>query len=188
MAGVSGVMVAMLAMAEGFQRTYATSGRADRVVVISTGENFEGSSNIARDQAALMLRAPGIRRLADGAPAASLERYAVASLPMKKNGAAGNIVVRGVGPQVLEVRPEVRLVQGRMFTPGLREVVVGRGAHDQFSGLEIGTQVQLDEAVWTVVGVFEAAGGAAESEAWGDAEVVMSAFSLTSFSSMTAVL
>jgi putative ABC transport system permease protein len=188
MAGVSGVMVAMLAMAEGFQKTYASSGRADRIVVIGSGENFEGSSSISRDQAALLLAAPGIRRLADGAPAASLERYAVAALAMKKGGVDGNVVVRGVGPRVLEVRPEVRITAGRAFTPGLRELVVGRGARDQFVGLEVGATVELAEASWTVVGAFEAAGSALESEAWGDAEVVMAAFNLTSYSSMTAAL
>ena len=187
MAGVTAVMVSMLAMAAGFERTYATSGRADRVVVIANSENFEGSSNIARDQGAVMQDAPGIRRLVDGTPAASLERYAVASQPMQ-GGGVGNIVVRGVGPRALEVRPEVRLVAGRMFEPGLREVVVGRGAQAQFVGLTPGATVTLDDHSWTVVGVFEASGSALESEAWGDVEVVMSAFGLTSYSSMTALL
>lgn len=188
MTGVSGVMVAMLAMAEGFQKTYANSGHPDRIVVIGNGENFEGSSNITRDQAAVLLGAPGLRRLPDGAPAASLERYAVSALPMKKGGADGNIVVRGVGPQAQAVRPEVRLVAGRWFTPGLREVVVGRGARDQFVGLEVGATVTLADTAWTVAGVVEAGGSAVESEAWGDVEVVMAAFSLTSYSSMVAAL
>jgi putative ABC transport system permease protein len=187
MAGVTAVMVSMLAMAEGFQRTYATSGRPDRVVVIGSGENFEGSSSIARDQAAVLLDTPGLRRLADGAPAASLERYAVSALAMR-SGANGNVVVRGVGPRALEVRPEVRLVAGRWFAPGLRELVVGRGAADQFTGLAPGATVTLSEVAWTVTGVFEAGGSALESEAWGDAEVVMTAFNLTSYSSMTALL
>jgi putative ABC transport system permease protein len=188
MTGVSGVMVAMLAMAEGFQKTYASSGRADRIVVIGSGENFEGSSTISREQAALLLAAPGLRKLADSAPAASLERYAVSSLPMKKGGADGNIVVRGVGPHASAIRPEVRLVAGRWFTAGLREVVVGRGARDQFVGLEVGATVTLADTMWTVVGVVEAGGSAVESEAWGDVEVVMAAFNLTAYSSMVAAL
>lgn len=187
MAGVTGVMVSMLAMAEGFQRTYANSGRADRVVVIGNAENFEGSSNISRAQAAVLPDLPGIRRLADGSPAASIERYAVTGLPMK-GGAAGNLVVRGVGPRALDVRPEVRLVAGRWFKPGLRELVVGRGAANQFVGLAPGASITVDEGTWTVVGVFEAGGGAIESEAWGDVEVVMAAFGLTSYSSMIALL
>jgi putative ABC transport system permease protein len=105
-----------------------------------------------------------------------------------RGGADANIVVRGVGPRVLEVRPEVRLVSGRMFEPGLRELVVGRGAQDQFVDLAPGATVALADATWTVVGVFEAGGGALESEAWGDAEVVMTAFGLTGYSSMIALL
>ena len=188
MTGVTGVMVSMLAMAEGFRQTYANSGRADRIVVLAAGETFEGSSTIARDQAAVLLAMPGIRRLPDGSPAASLERYAVAGLPMKKDGNESNIVVRGVGARVLQVRPEIRLVAGRMFESGLRELIVGRGARDQFAGLEPGATVVLSDVAWTVVGVFEAGGSAAESEAWGDVEIVMGAFNLTSYSSMTAVL
>jgi putative ABC transport system permease protein len=187
MAGVTAVMVSMLAMAEGFQRTYAASGRPDRIVVIGSGENFEGSSSIARDQAAVLLDTPGLRRLADGAPAASLERYAVGALAMR-SGADGNVVVRGVGPRAREVRPEVRLVAGRWFAPGLRELVVGRGAANQFAGLEPGASVTISDVTWTVTGVFAAGGSALESEAWGDAEVVMAAFGLTSYSSMTALL
>jgi putative ABC transport system permease protein len=187
MAGVTAVMVSMLAMAEGFQRTYASSGRADRIVVIGSGENFEGSSSIMRDQAAVLQDLPGVRRLADGAAAVSLERYAVSGLPMV-SGRDGNIVVRGVGPRVLDVRPEVHLVAGRMFEPGLRELVVGRGAADQFTGLAPGGSVMLGDVEWRVVGVFAAGGGALESEAWSDAEVVMAAFNLTSYSSMIALL
>ena len=187
MAGVTAVMVSMLAMAEGFRKTYAETGRTDRAVVLSSGEVFEGSSSIARDQAALLRDAPGVRRLPDGRPAVSLERYAVAGATMRKGG-EGNVVVRGVGPQVLEVRPEVRITAGRMFTPGLRELIVGRGAASQFEGLEPGRTVTVSDAQWAVVGTFEAGGGALESEAWGDAEVVMGAFDLAQYSSMTALL
>jgi putative ABC transport system permease protein len=187
MTGVAAVMVSMLAMAEGFRKTYASSGRADRIIVLGSGETFEGSSSITRGQAALLLDTPGIRRGADGQPLASLERYAVAALPMK-GGADGNVVVRGVGSRALEVRHEVRLLEGRLFRPGLRELIVGRGMYEQFAGLAVGTEVMLDEARWTVVGVFEAGGSAIESEAWGDVDVVMAAFDLTSYSSMTALL
>lgn len=187
MAGVAAVMVSMLAMADGFRRTYAASGRADRAVVLASGESFEGASSIARDQAALLRDAPGIRRLADGEPALSLERYAVSGLRLR-DGADGNLVVRGVGPRVLDVRPEVRITAGRAFQPGLRELIVGRGALHQFEGLAPGATVTLSDATWTVVGTFESGGSAFESEAWGDVEVVMGAFDLTQYSSMTALL
>ena len=187
MAGVSAVMVSMLAMAEGFAKTYAASGRADRAVVLATGESFEGASSITRDQAAVLADLPGVRRLADGRPALSLERYAVAGAPMR-SGAEGNLVVRGVGPAVLEVRPEVRLVEGRRFQPGLRELIVGRAAQAQFPALVPGASVTLADATWAIVGTFEAGGAAFESEAWGDVESVMAAFDLTQYSSLTALL
>ena len=187
MAGVTAVMVGMLAMADGFRRTYAVSGHADRAIVLASGETFEGASSIAREQAPLLLDAPGLRRLADGQPAVSLERYAVAGTPMN-SGADGNLVVRGVGSHVLEVRPEVRVTEGRWFQPGLRELVVGRGARAQFAGLALGATVVLDDAAWTVVGAFEAGGSAFESEAWGDVNTVMTAFEVTQYSSMVALL
>lgn len=187
MAGVTAVMVGMLAMADGFRKTYAASGRADRAIVLASGETFEGASSIGRGQAPLLLDAPGLRHLADGQPAASLERYAVAGTPMK-GGIDGNLVVRGVGPHVLELRPEVRVTEGRLFQPGLRELIVGRGAQAQFAGLGLGATVVLDDAAWTVVGVFEASGSAFESEAWGDVDTVMAAFEVTQYSSMVALL
>jgi putative ABC transport system permease protein len=187
MTGVSAVMVSMLAMAEGFRKTYATSGRADRAVVLATGESFEGASSITRDQAAVLRDAPGIRRLPDGQPAVSLERYAVNGLALL-NGADGNLVVRGVGPHVLDVRPEVRITAGRVFQPGLRELLVGRGALHQFAGLAPGASVTLADVTWTVVGTVESGGSAFESEAWGDVDVVMGAFGLAQYSSLTALL
>lgn len=187
MAGVTAVMVGMLAMADGFRKTYAASGRADRAIVLASGETFEGASSIGRGQAPLLLDAPGLRHLADGQPAASLERYAVAGTPMK-GGIDGNLVVRGVGPHVLELRPEVRITEGRLFQPGLRELIVGRGAQAQFAGLGLGATVVLDDAAWTVVGAFEAGGSAFESEAWGDVDTVMAAFEVTQYSSMVALL
>jgi putative ABC transport system permease protein len=187
MAGVTAVMVGMLAMADGFRQTYAASGRADRAIVLASSETFEGASSIGRGQAPLLLDAPGLRRFADGQPAASLERYAVAGTPMR-SGADGNLVVRGVGPQVLAVRPEVRVTEGRLFRQGLRELIVGRGAQAQFAGLAPGATVVLDDATWTVVGTFAAGGSAFESEAWGDVETVMAAFEVTQYSSMVALL
>lgn len=192
LAGVSGVMVSMLAMAEGFEKTFSRAGRADRVVVLSTGETYESGSSISREQAPLLLNAPGLARLADGKPAASIERYTTSPLPLREEngraGADGNLILRGVGERVLQVRPEVRIREGRMFTSGLRELVIGRAVKGQFFGVELGREVSLSGVVWTVVGVFESGGNALESEVWGDVEVVMSAYNQPSYSSLTALL
>lgn len=188
LAGVSGVMVSMLAMAEGFEKTFSSAGRSDRLVVLSTGENYESGSSISREQAQLLLSTPGLARGPDGKPRASLERYTISALPMRNRGEDGNLIVRGVGASVMAVRPEVTLTAGRMFTSGLRELIVGRSAQRQFAGLELGREVNLSGVVWTVVGVFESHGNALESEAWGDVEAVMPAYNQGSYSSLTALM
>jgi putative ABC transport system permease protein len=188
LAGVSGVMTSMLAMAEGLEETYRRAGRADRVVVMTTGETNDGSSAITRDQLPALLNAPGLARLADGIPAASVERYTTSTLPRAKNGEDGNLIFRGVSPTVLEVRPEVRVAEGRLFSPGLREVVVGRSVLRQFRGVALGQALSLSGVTWTVVGVFEAGGTALESEAWADVEAVMSAYNQAAYSAVLARL
>jgi putative ABC transport system permease protein len=186
-AGVSGVMVSMLAMAEGFERTYRRAGAPDRAVVLSTGETSEAASAITRAQLPLVLAAPGLARGADGRPLASVERYTTSTLPLREGGADGSLVLRGVGPGVAEVRDEVRLRAGRWFTPGLRELVAGSGAAAQFP-LDLGAQPSLSGESWTVVGIFDGGGTALDSETWADVEAVMDAYRMPAYSSVTARL
>jgi putative ABC transport system permease protein len=188
LAGVSGVMTSMLAMAEGLEQTYRRAGRADRVIVMTTGETNDGSSSIARDQLPAVFDAPGLVRRADGTPAASVERYTTSTLPLAKSGEDGNVIFRGVSAAVLEVRPEVRIAEGRLFKPGLREVIVGRSVQRQFRGVEVGNEVSLSGVSWTVVGIFASDGSALESEAWGDVEAVMSAYNQVAYSAVLAQL
>lgn len=188
LAGVSGVLVSMLAMAQGFRDTFERSGRSDRVVVMSTGEITEVSSAIGRDQAPLILNASGLKRGADGVPVAMLERYTSSDLLRRGRDTEGTLVIRGVGANVLEVRPETRINTGRRFTPGLRELTVGRAAAGQFVGLDLGKEVSLSGVVWTVVGVFDDGGSARESEVWADVEVVMTAYNQTSYTAMSGLL
>ena len=188
LAGVSGVMTSMLAMAEGLEQTYRRTGDASRVVVLSTGEISDATSSIAREQLPAVLQAPGLARFADGTPAASVERYTTSTLALARSGEDGNLIVRGVSPRVLEVRPEVRIAGGRMFKPGLRELIVGRNAQRQFKGLDLGNEVSLSGASWTVVGTFDSGGAALESEAWGDVEAVMSAYNQGAYSAVLARL
>lgn len=187
-AGASGVMVSMLAMADGFQQVFQSNGRADRVIVLSTGEVSEPSSSISRNQLPMLLDAPGLARLANGKVAASVERFTISPLPQKDRGKEGNLVVRGVGVDVFSVRPEAKISAGRMFTAGLRELVVGRSAQEHFPSLALGAEVDLSGVIWTVVGVFDSGGSALESEAWGEVEAVMSAYNQSSYSSVTAIL
>jgi putative ABC transport system permease protein len=187
-AGVVGVLVSVLAMAEGFRHTLASTGHITRVIMLRAGSDSELSSGIARDQAVLLGSLPGVARDAAGRPLLSAELVVMVDLPRKGEADPNNVPFRGVQPAALEIRDEVRLVEGRPFTRGVREVIVGRKASRQFAGLEVGSHIGFRDSDWTVVGIFESGGDVHESEIWADAEVAMSAFRRTGFQSATATL
>jgi putative ABC transport system permease protein len=172
-AGVVGVLVAMLAMAEGYSETLRKTGSNDTAIVMRGASASEVMSGLDHDSVVLIPQAPGIARDAKGEPIASAELVVAANLPLKKGapGDEGSVQLRGISEQAWAVRPQVRIVEGRKFTPGLRELIVGRGAAKQFAGLEPGKPVRLGSQTWTVAGVF-ASGDALESEIWADAAVV----------------
>ena len=174
-AGVVGVLVALLAMAEGFRATLSSTGRADRVLVLRGGANDELSSVIYRSQVPTIEQAPGIRKDEAGKPIAASEVFMLTSLPRRGATDPTNVVVRGTQANVLTVRPEVHIIEGRMFTSGLREILVGRGAAAEFEGLTVGNSVAVRGDGWKVVGIFESGGNVHESEIWTDAEAIMSA-------------
>ena len=186
-AGVVGVLVAMLAMGEGFKATLASTGSTDSAILLRGGSQAETNSVITRDQAPLLAALPGIARDADGKPLASPELSQVVNLPTMADGTDANVQFRGVGPAGWMIRPQLKIVEGRRFTPGLREIVVGRGAQQQFRGLDVGKQMKLANQQWTVVGVFES-GDAHESELWADAEVLAPAYQRPAYQSMTVRL
>jgi len=172
-AGVVGVLVALLAMAEGYSETLRKTGSTDTVIVMRGASAAEVSSVLDRNSVTLIEQAPGIARDAKGEPIASNELVVAANLPVRgaEPGEEASVQLRGVSEQTWAVRPQVRIVAGRRFTHGLRELVVGRGAAKQFAGLEPAREVRLGNQTWTVAGVF-ASGDAMESEIWGDASVV----------------
>ena len=183
-AGVVGVLVALQAMAEGFRATLTSTGSDQTVIVLRAGANTEISSGLDREAVRLITQAPGIQRDAQGVPVTSAEVVVVANVPKRSTGTDANVEIRGVGPAVWALRPQVRIVAGRAFTPGRRELIVGTGARSQFSGLAPGDTIQLNNQPWAVVGVF-ASGDAHESEIWGDAESVASAYRRNAFPSVT---
>ncbi|HET6395741.1 MAG TPA: ABC transporter permease [Pseudoxanthomonas sp.] len=174
-AGVVGVLVALLAMAEGYRQTISSSGDDETAIVLRGGSSAELMSVLSHEAVVAIERAPEIARDADGRPLASPELLVAANLPRKGGSEDGSVTLRGVGPMAWSVRPDVRLVEGRRFEPGRRELVVGRGAQRQFAGLEPGKEVRLGSQTWTVVGVFES-GDSMESEMWADAEIVASTY------------
>lgn len=185
--GVVAVLVALLAMAAGFQATLRQTGSVDQAIVLRAGANAELSSRIDRASANLIAQAPGVRRNAGERPLASAEVVVVANVPKRSTGTDANVEVRGVGAEAWRLRPHVRIVAGRRFRPGLRELVVGEGALRQFRGLAPGAAVRLNNQLWRVVGVF-ASGDAHDSELWGDAESVAAAYRRNDFQSVTVRL
>ncbi len=186
-AGVVGVLVAMLAMGEGFRATLASTGGTDTAIILRGGSQAETNSVITRDQAPLIETLDGIARGADGRALLSPELSQVVTLPTRDDGSDTNVQFRGVGPAAWTVRPKLRIVEGRRFNPGLREIVVGRGAQRQFRGLEVGRQLKLANQQWTVVGVFES-GDAYDSELWSDVDVLGPAYQRSAYQSVTVKL
>jgi putative ABC transport system permease protein len=172
-AGVVGVLVALLSMAEGYGETLRKTGSADTAIVMRGASASEVMSVLDRDSVVQVAQAPGIARDPKGEPLASPELVVAANLPLKGGGPddQGSVQLRGVGAQAWAVRPQVRIVAGRRFNEGVRELIVGKGAARQFAGLEPGRTVRLGNQEWTVAGVFES-GDALESEVWADANVV----------------
>ena len=186
-AGVVGVLIALLAMAAGFEATLKQAGSTDTAIVLRAGADAELSSGLDRDTATLVAQAPGVLRDAQDHAIASAEVVVIANVPQRSTGTDANVEVRGVSPEVWSLRPNVKIIQGRRFQPGLREMIVGRGALTQFAGLEPGSTIRLNNQEWNVVGVFES-GDTHESELWGDAESVAAAYRRNVYQSVTVRL
>ncbi|GAA0906677.1 ABC transporter permease [Rothia nasimurium] len=175
-AGVVGVLVAMLAMGEGFSETLRATGNDRTAIVLRGGSQAELNSVLDRDSANVVMQAPGVKKSAQGRPIASSELVVVANLPRKGDPSAdANVPIRGVGDDVWPLREQVKIVEGRKFQPGMRELIVGKGAKAQFEGLDVGRSIRLAGQTWTIVGTFESH-DALESELWGDTQSVASAY------------
>jgi len=171
-AGTVGVFVAMLSLARGFKATLVASGSEDNAIIMRAGATSEMMSGVALDQVKIMQDAPGVARAADGSPLVTSEVVVVAPFPLKATGTDANVQVRGVSANVLSIRKNVKIVQGRMFQPGLSELIVGKNANSTYAGLTVGNSVAFGGGHWQIVGVFDAGGSAFDSEVWCDARVL----------------
>ena len=187
-AGVVGVMVALLSMSAGLEKTLGGTGSDDRVVVTRGGSNGELASFLDRASGTLVKQDPAIARGADGLPLASGEIIIITEVPRFGQKTGANVTLRGVEPVGFTIRPELRIVEGRKFRPGLREIIVGEAASNQFAGLDVGTPLRFRGSTWTVVGVFSTGGDVHESELWTDTETAQSAFNRSGYSSILAKL
>jgi putative ABC transport system permease protein len=170
-AGVVGVLVALLAMAAGFAETLKQGGGDDTAIVLRAGAQTELNSVISHETVTLVAQQPQVQRGASGQPIASGELVVVAALAKRATGLDANVEVRGVGERAWELRPNLRIIAGRKFTPGLRELLVGKRAREQFAGVDVGSTLKLNGQPWLVVGEFES-NDANDSDLWGDAGVV----------------
>jgi putative ABC transport system permease protein len=174
-AGVVGVLVALLALGEGFAQTMKETGSDDAAIVLRSGALTELNSVLDHDTTVLVGQQPGVLKDSEGKPIASPELVVVASLPKKGNGLDANVEIRGVGDAAWKLVPNLKMIDGAKFKPGLRELVVGKGARDQFAGTDVGAKLNLNNQEWTIVGTFDS-GDAHNSELWGDADVVASTY------------
>lgn len=174
-AGVVAVLVGVLSIAQGFQRTMAQSASPDAAIVLRDGAGSEMMSGLSREDTRIVADTVGVGRGASG-PLASAELFVIINLPKRSTGTDANVPLRGVEEAAFEVREQLEIVQGRRFEWGRNEVIVGVGAAREFSGLDLGGAIDVGGNPWRIVGIFEADGGISESEVWTDAKVLQSAY------------
>jgi putative ABC transport system permease protein len=174
-AGTVGVFVAMLSLARGFKATLVSSGSADNAIIMRAGATSEMTGGVTIDTVKIVQDAPGIARASDG-PLVTPEVVLVAPIPLVSTGTDANVQVRGVSKNVLEIRDKVKIAMGRMFTPGLAEIVVGKNANTSYAGLTLGNTISLGSVRFLVVGIFDAGGSSFDSEIWGDAHLIGPAY------------
>jgi putative ABC transport system permease protein len=170
------VLLAFLAMANGFQRTLESSGSPDVAVILRAGSESEVNSVVSREQVRLIEEGPGIAKNVNGKPLASAELYLIVDGVKRASGTKANLPLRGIGQEGAALRKGITLVAGRMFATGTNEIVVGKALQREFAGFEQGRTVAFGASRWTVVGVFDAGGSVFESEIWADLPVVQSLF------------
>lgn len=182
------VFAAVLMLDAGLKQTMVSTGSYDNVVFIRKAAETEIQSGVSREQASLIESLPQVARDRDGNPMVSKESVVLISLTKRGQDKASNIVTRGLPPMGLTLRPQVKIVQGRMFRPGSSEIVVGRNVFEEFEGVAIGQTLRFAQRDWLVVGTFDAGKSAFDSEVWGDCEQLMQAFRRTGYSSTIAKL
>lgn len=174
-AGVVAVFVGVLSIAAGFRAAMSVSGADDVAIVLRSGADTEMTSGLSREETRLIADAPGVARNADG-PLASAELFVIINLPKRSTGTDANVPFRGVEKAALQVRDDFKIIEGRAFTLGRNEVIVGAGAARAFAGLDVGGKLRLGQNEWEIVGIFTGGGGSAESEMWTDAAVLQPAY------------
>jgi putative ABC transport system permease protein len=176
MALVVFVFATVLMMGEGIRATLVATGQPDNVLLLRKGAGAEINSGIERAKAAMVESLDGIATNGEGRRLVSKEPVVLINLPKRSNGKPSNVTVRGTSALGLELRPQVRVIEGRMFRPGTSEIIAGRSVASGFRGAALGETLRFAQRDWVVVGVFDSDKTAFDSEIWGDAEQMMAAF------------
>ncbi|HLX25186.1 MAG TPA: ABC transporter permease [Usitatibacter sp.] len=184
MALVVFVFAAVLMLDAGLKHTLVSTGSYDNAILLRQSSQTEIQSSVYRDQASLIETLPDIAHDANGDPLVSKEILVLTQVPKQGSDKPQNVVVRGLPPVGLVLRPQVKIVDGRMFHAGTSEIVVGRSIAENFAGVGIGERLRFAGREWTVVGTFDGGKSGFDSEIWGDVEQMMQAFRRTSYSSV----
>jgi putative ABC transport system permease protein len=177
---VVAVLLAFLAMGNGFRQAQSSAGAPDIAIMLRDGAQTEINSAVTREQADIVEEGPGIAR-EGGRPLVSAELYVIVDGVSRSNHLRANLPLRGVPLDGIALRHNVRIAEGRLFHSGTNEIVVGRSVTREFEGFDLGKTLRLGQSVWTIVGVFEDGGTVRESELWGDVGVVQSVFKRANF-------
>jgi ABC-type lipoprotein release transport system permease subunit len=179
------VFASILMLSAGLQKTLVETGSDDNVIVTRKAANSEVQSGVERQQAAIVESLAAIATGSDGQPLLAKELVVLISLAKRGSDKPANVVIRGIGAASLKLRPQVRLVAGRMPRPGSAEIMAGKSIATRFKGGGLGETVRFGMADWTVVGLFDAGATGFNSEIWGDATQLMQAFRRPVYSSVT---
>ena len=181
---VVAVFMALMALATGLDKTFTSSGDPRNVLVIRKSAQVETNSTVRKSEYQIIRYLPGIDTGANGQPQLSPEVIVLLNIPRRGEQLGANVIVRGVGPEGFELRPQLRMVEGRLFRPGFREMIVSLNIARRFQNTDVGNQMKFGKGMWTVVGHFDASRTAFDSEMWADVDELVSEFGREGYSSV----
>ncbi|MGL4230633.1 MAG: ABC transporter permease [Casimicrobium sp.] len=184
MALVVFVFAAVLMLDAGLKKTLVGTGSWDNAIMLRQGAQTEIQSGVSREQASLIETLPEVARDARGDALVSKEIVVLIGAPKKGDTKPQNVIVRGMSPVGIVLRPQVKLLEGRWMQPGASEIVVGKSVNAGFANMDIGDTIRFAARDWRIVGVFDGQSSGFDSEAWGDAEQLGQAFRRVAYSSM----
>jgi ABC-type lipoprotein release transport system permease subunit len=183
------VFAATLMLSNGLREAMVSTGEDENVIVVRKAALSEGQSFVTREQVNIVKTQPEVVSMGDGAPLATSDVVVSINVPKRGDNGLTNLIVRGVSGSAFEIRKrQVTLIDGRMYQPGLQEVIIGKAVHDRFQGFDLGGSFRMAGTVWTIVGIFDGHGTGFDSEVWGDVEIMLPAIRRPSFSSVTVRL